>query len=291
MTATPDLTPEATPTLSPTVTPSPIPVFCPTVAPMATPLLTPTVTPSATPALSPTPTEPPCDLPAPAWWSGDCDTEDYQPQAGVAAYPLGGSYRGVQACGPRPWADGAPDVLVHFFSGAWGEYEWECVELAMRYLYLDEGVQPYSANGSQVVWNYPGAALEQVANGTAGQAPQPGDVLSAGSTSTFGHSMLVAASSVDASGNGTIEVVEQNASLAGQRTDVVTDWQVQDSPAISGWLHDAAAGSGQACASAQAAGSRGGTGQLAGTGGAARQAPASGSTLCMPVYLPLLQSP
>jgi hypothetical protein len=182
-------------------------------------------------------------------------------------------------------------VLVHFFAGAWGEYEWECVELAMRYLYLDQGVLPYSANGSQVVWNFPGAALEQVANGTAGQAPQPGDVLSAGSTSTFGHSMLVAASRVDGSGNGTIDVVEQNASLKGQRTDVVTNWQVQDSPAISGWLHDPASGSGQLCAGARVVGSRRGAEPPAGTAGAAPQALASGAMLCFPDYLPLLQSP
>ncbi len=285
------VTPSATPTLSLTVTPSATPTLSPTVTPSATPAGSPTVTPSATPAFSPTPAETPVDLPAPAWWSGDCDTGDYEAQAGVAAYPLGGSYRGVEACGPRPWADGATDVLVHFFSEAWGEYEWECVELAMRYLYLDQGVQPYSANGRQVVWNYPGTALEQIANGTAGQAPQPGDVLSAGSTLTFGHTMLVAASSVDGSGNGTIDIIEQNASLAGQRTDVVTAWQVQDSPAISGWLHDPASGSGQACAGARAGGSRVGAELPAGPAGAALQTLASGNADCSQSFLPLLLTP
>ena len=42
----------------------------------------------------------------------------------------------MTACGPRPIADGAPDVLVNFFPGSWGEFDFECVELAMRYLYL-----------------------------------------------------------------------------------------------------------------------------------------------------------
>ena len=144
-------------------------------------------------------------------------------------------------------------MLVHFFAGAWGEYEWECVELAMRYLYLDEASRLTAPTAAQVVWNFPGAALSRSPTARAGQAPQPGDVLSAGSTSTFGHSMLVAASCVDGSGNGTIDVVEQNASLKGQRTDVVTAWQVQDSPAISGWLHNPAGGSGQVCTGARVA--------------------------------------
>ena len=72
----------------------------------------------------------------------------------AGAHPLGASYRGVEVCGPRPGADGAPNRLVRFFPGAWGELEWQCVELSMRYLYLAYGVLPYGANGKDVVANY-----------------------------------------------------------------------------------------------------------------------------------------
>jgi hypothetical protein len=178
------------------------------------------------------------DLPSPAWWQGDCDNTNYSKgSGGIAAYRLGAAYRGAPACGPRPYYDSGPDVLVRFYSGAWGEYEWECVEYSMRFLYLAYGIAPYSANGSQVVWNYSGSLLKKVANGTAGQAPQPGDVLSYGATSTFGHTSVVAASSVNASGNGSVTVIEENAAATGSNTLTVTSWSVTgNAGTVSGWL-------------------------------------------------------
>jgi len=69
------------------------------------------------------------NLPTPAWWEGDCDNTTYSKgSGGIASYRLGAVYRGAPACGPRPYYDSGPDVLVRFYSGAWGEYEWECVE-------------------------------------------------------------------------------------------------------------------------------------------------------------------
>lgn len=184
-------------------------------------------------------TEPADTLPTPPWWNGDCDTNYYYAHSGgISAYPLGGIYRGAKACGPRPYYGEGPDVLVQFFSGAWGEYEWECVELSMRYLYLAFGIAPYGANGSQVVWNYSGSRLQKIANGTAGKAPQPGDVLSYGSTSTFGHTSVVSTANVDENGNGSITIIEENASPGGSRTHTVSNWQVQDSATVSGWLRD-----------------------------------------------------
>ena len=85
----------------------------------------------------------------------------------------------------------------------------------MRFLYLAYGIAPYSANGSQVVWNYSGSLLTKIANGTAGLAPQPDDVLSYGATSTSGHTSVVAASNVNANGSGTITVIEENAAASG----------------------------------------------------------------------------
>ena len=178
------------------------------------------------------------DLPFPSWWSGDCDTNNYRAAAGIDAYPLGASYRGVEACGPRPYHDGAPSVLVRFFPGAWGEYEWQCVELSMRFIYLAYDIEPYNAHGKDVVPNYSGDRLEKVNNGTPYKAPQPGDILSYGPNTTSGHTSVVIASDVNSQGNGTITVMEQNADPDGTRTHTVSGWYVQDSQTISGWLHD-----------------------------------------------------
>ncbi len=81
----------------------------------------------------------------------------------------------------------------------------------MRWLYLEYGVRPYSANGSGVVWNYSradGGNLEKVANdGTS--VPKPGDVLSMGSVWGEGHTAVVTAVNVT-EGYGSIDILEQN---------------------------------------------------------------------------------
>jgi hypothetical protein len=188
------------------------------------------------------PPPPPGDpLPAPAWWSGSCDSGNY-----ADAHALGASYRGVDVCGPRPSADGAPNRLVRFFAGAWGELEWQCVELSMRYLYLAYGVSPYAANGKDVVDNYAaadGGGLVKVANGVPGSAPAPGDVISFGATvsSPLGHTGVVESANVDGSGNGSIRILSQNDTTDGWRTVSVSNWSV-DGPAgglgaVTGWLH------------------------------------------------------
>lgn len=191
--------------------------------------------------LAPTPTGSGSLLPAPSWWSGNCDSGNY-----AGAHPLGASYRGVEVCGPRPGADGAPNRLVRFFPGAWGELEWQCVELSMRFMYLAYGVSPYGANGKDVVDNYTsasGGGLVRIANGTPGTPPAPGDVISFGATGTssLGHTGVVESSSVDGSGNGTIHILSQNDSPDGWRTVSVRNWSV-DGPAgglgaVTGWLH------------------------------------------------------
>jgi hypothetical protein len=180
------------------------------------------------------------DLAVASWWKGACDTTNYYANSGRNAYPLGAVYRGMPACGPRPISDGGKDVTVQFFSGSWGEYEWECVELSMRFMYLNYGIKPYQANGNQVVSHYDGynpiKILKVVTNGTKGIAPRPGDVLSYGPNSIYGHTSVVTTSSVDTSGNGSITIIEQNNSSTGQNTLSVTNWVVRSSMTVSGWL-------------------------------------------------------
>lgn len=179
-------------------------------------------------------------LPFPSWWSGECDADNFYAATRAQAYPLGAEHRGMKACGPRPWADGGPWTYVDFGAGV-KQIEWQCPELSKRFLYLAYGIAPYFANGSQVVWHYSGDLLDKVSNCEVGQAPQPDDVLSSGSTSTYGHTSVVVASDVDDDGNGEIRVIEQNNSSTGLSTLSVDNWCVAPTYGeVSGWLHNPA---------------------------------------------------
>jgi hypothetical protein len=165
----------------------------------------------------------------PPWWSGECDSGNYP-----GAFPLGASWHGLIACGPQPAAEGAADFTVRFFPGAWGEYEWECVELSMRWMYLAYGVHPYDADGYDIVDNYSssdGGELVKIANGTAGQVPQPGDVIELPAED---HTAVVSAESVNLDGDGSITVIQQNAGRSGWGTYPVSEWNVAG---VSDWLH------------------------------------------------------
>ncbi len=181
---------------------------------------------------------------SPGWWqSGTCD-----PENAPGSQSLGASWHGLVACGPGTTQGGSDDI-VFFFPGAWGELEWECVELSMRWMYLAWGVSPYPADGRDLVRNYDrfkttynpdGPQLLVVANGTVGAVPQPGDVVSVGRTRTdsFGHTAVVTASGVNAQGNGTITLIQQNGGAGndGWATYAVNDWVVADG--VTGWLHN-----------------------------------------------------
>jgi FG-GAP-like repeat/CHAP domain len=173
---------------------------------------------------------------APSWWHGTtCDTYNYP-----GSYALGASFDGVQACGPGP-TQGGTDHLVNFGVGT-GEYEWECVELSMRYMYLVYGIAPYYLpNGAQdIVSAYSGSVLKKVSNASgSGVVPSPGDILAFAASATHpvsGHTAVVTAVSVDSSGNGTVTYMQQNASANGWGSVQVTDYLLGDS--ITGWLHN-----------------------------------------------------
>ena len=174
------------------------------------------------------------DYPYPSWWSGDCDKNNFP-----GSFAMGGIYKGVKACGPVNTQRG-----VQFAPGLHGELEWQCVELSMRFMYLAYGILPYSGNGKDVVWNYTPKSTDKVnlvkiSNDTAGKPPQAGDVLSYGTTSTYGHTSVVTGSNVDGSGNGTITILEENVSSASNGTETLTvkNWHVSSGMIVTGWLH------------------------------------------------------
>lgn len=183
--------------------------------------------------------------PMPPWWNGSqCDGANYLRQSGHTSYTLQANYQGVVVCAPRPAyvADNPPpvDPLETFPVGA-GAYEWQCVELSLRFMYQIYGVTPYLGNGSEMVSNYRsayGGGLVTIANGTVGLVPLPGDILSFGSTSTFGHTAVVTSSAVNTSGNGSITYMEENGSSSGWELNIaVSGWTLLASPSVAAWLH------------------------------------------------------
>ena len=67
------------------------------------------------------------DLPFPAWWDGDCDKNTYHADTGIWAYPLGGIYRNMKACGPRPWGKLAGSPVLG--SLRWAPAPWISVQV------------------------------------------------------------------------------------------------------------------------------------------------------------------
>jgi formylglycine-generating enzyme required for sulfatase activity len=174
----------------------------------------------------------PTALPSPSWWSGECNVNNH-----AGSYPLGAAFDGLVACGPL-----GTTRLVYFFDGARGQYEWQCTELAKRYLYLKHDIDPYQAHGKDVVNNMPqqyvGTLFERISNGTPNEAPESDDVISFGAATTYGHVAIVTAANVDANGNGSIEIIEQNWSQTGHRSLPVTNWRVGGSSSVTNWLHE-----------------------------------------------------
>jgi Putative Ig domain len=140
----------------------------------------------------------------------------------------------VPACGPIP-DDGGAASPVSPYPGALPTPGYQCVEFSERYLYYRFGVtMGISTNGDQVAAHYAAAypALFMIVrNGTPHRAPVPGDVISLSTAPGFesaagGHTVVVQSGSVNAEGNGTLTVVEENAAPGGIQVLPVSDWSV-----------------------------------------------------------------
>src|SRR5579885_1436603 len=143
----------------------------------------------------------------------------------------------VPACSPT----GSTPIYIPNSSGGNGPYTpgFQCVELVERYLYVTRGwpgigvVNGKPTNGAQVVKNYAAAhGMTPVLNGTAGQSPAVGDVLSFSGNSNFsdtGHTSVVTAASVDGNGNGTVTMVGENQTSghASSVTMSVSGWTIK----------------------------------------------------------------
>lgn len=162
------------------------------------------------------------------------------------AYTLQYSYSDstltVPACGPQPGNSG-PNVRP--YPGGLVTAGYQCVEFSERYLYYKyDMTMPSSTNGAQIVDHYaaryPGR-FTVVNNGTPGTAPVQGDVLSySGSINynDFGHTSVVESSSVNASGNGTVTVIEENGAPSGREILNISGWRITNGGfSYIKWLH------------------------------------------------------
>ena len=169
---------------------------------------------------------------------GSCDQVSgaYQFPGGDGVTPAAwtGDGLSVPACGPIP-NDGGPKTPVSPYPGALRTPGYQCVEFSQRYLYYRYGVtMGVPTNGDQVAEHYAAAypaLFTIVKSGTPHRAPVPGDVLSMSTVPGFdsaagGHTAVVQSSSVDAAGNGTVTIVEENAVPSGVQVLPVSDWSV-----------------------------------------------------------------
>jgi len=118
---------------------------------------------------------------------------------------------------------------------------FQCVELVERYLYVAEHWGALAGDGADMARIYGAAqSITPVPNGTAGQAPQVGDVISFSVESDFtdddgfypGHTAIVAASDVNTTtGLGSITILSENWSGTAKPTTLTytSPWTV---PAI-----------------------------------------------------------
>ncbi|MBA2286532.1 MAG: hypothetical protein H0W02_13720 [Ktedonobacteraceae bacterium] len=185
-------------------------------------------------------------VPFPSWWNGVCNYYNFLRDTGWESWQMNGGLAGVYPCGPRPWA-GGPNHPVNFYSGSWGALEFQCVELSLRWMYLAWGVTPYPGNGNGMVSNFAvyhsnlTSRIKEVYNSPGCCLfPVPGDVVSYCSACSAGHTSVVMSSNVDGNGNGSVTVMEENATHNGMETLGVSNYYLQaSSPGpVYGWLHN-----------------------------------------------------
>ncbi|MHB8595449.1 MAG: outer membrane protein assembly factor BamB family protein [Ktedonobacteraceae bacterium] len=203
----------------------------------------------------------------PSWWAGTCDNGVLNGLQHNSGAKLDGIWEGLQSCS-------GGNHYYSTFGGQWppggcaphqkecGIEEWQCVELAFRYIYFAFGQNVYSLGpaknnpgGKDIVNDYPepgspgstGIYLQKVPNNnTQQQGPQKGDVLSFGpyGNNLAGHTAIVT-KGTPSGGTGYITIFQENGGGLGaffSRIHVTN--YVVDNPGKFGlglvinWLHD-----------------------------------------------------
>ncbi len=164
-------------------------------------------------------------------WAGAsfCSSEHNSPYMGV-------TFDGVAVCGTTSNASGTSNEQgdISYSGVTLDTVGFQCVELAARYLYYTTGDIPPQVNGDEFAAAVHSAykSIPVFRNGTVGQLYAPGDIVSfTGNAGTpvagIGHVAVVTASTENASGNGTVKIMEENAAKSPQETLDVRDWSLQ----------------------------------------------------------------
>ncbi len=113
----------------------------------------------------------PVDMGLPSWWNGMCDDNNYFVKSpGIHSIALGLPWHGVYACGTDPMS-AMRDVRVNFGGGS--ALEFECVELVLRFLYLQWAIPPWYGNANQLKDYYDPAKVDFYPNdGTPSHHPR-----------------------------------------------------------------------------------------------------------------------
>ncbi|MGD1053990.1 MAG: CHAP domain-containing protein, partial [Candidatus Dormibacteria bacterium] len=188
----------------------------------------------------------------PSWWygagegDGICSATSYWNS--YPAYQLGSaSWLGMPACGPEPILTGNTNCVYPASGGSCANAfpGWQCSELSSRFLYLAYRVEA-GGPGDKLALNAQAdsnGTLNYITNGTVGDLPEPGDVVSE-SNSGDGHTYVITGVSPDATaGYATVSIIEQNSSVGGVRTERVKDWVLEDDYTgftVEGWAQPVA---------------------------------------------------
>lgn len=152
----------------------------------------------------------------------------------VPTVNLGASFDNVYACGPEPGYTFPSYGDVFQPQGG-----FQCTELANRFLWAHWGIEPvYGDNltGADYAQTVEAAnpSIPLIKNGTVNQPYEPGDIVSftGNSDDPAGHVAVVAASTEDASGNGTVTILEENSPTGpkGEETLQVSNWSLLSAP-------------------------------------------------------------
>jgi hypothetical protein len=156
--------------------------------------------------------------------------------------PQGGSpssFDNVYACGPANnegtgYEVPASGAYEGFFEDS--DYEFQCVELANRFVFDIWNLQPISGNSldgadyASTLSSEDKVSLEK--NGTADQPYLPGDIVSFTGSGALadGHVAVVMSSTYSAGdgGNYSVTLLQENASSNGEASATVTDWSMGD---------------------------------------------------------------
>jgi len=185
-----------------------------------------------------------------AYYANPQDTATWAPFCAGAGGTVTKSVPGipVPACGPTGSTDiDVPTSYPYTTTGEIPTDGFQCVELVQRYLYVAEHWGALAGDGADMARIYGSQhSITPVPNGTTGQAPQVGDVISFSVVSGFtdnggldpGHAAIVSASDVNATtGDGSITILSQNWTVTTAKGKVVhtaaftpltvSDWSVQ----------------------------------------------------------------